>query len=226
MPQQLNPPGICIAKGKRDGIFQPGLSVPAFLSSSVKPRLSRSCHAVQGGVPTTTTSQEHVAAASVLVNTHLGPGRAGGGRSMALVTFWSPAPSRALLLAAAAGGGVAGAAPPGRRALRRRVRCVGSDECCKWQVTPRGSLQGAFPVIKNNACETTYGLCREEVLFLLSARPNQDDKGRILIADGFRGQGGGFVPRGDYLHLLSPAAHPGTFWQRGCLGKFLGNWKK
>lgn len=116
--------------------------------------------------------------------------------------------------------------PPGRRTLRRHVPYVGSDECCKWQVIPRGSLQETSPVIKNNACETTYGLCHKELPFLLTACPNQDDEGKILTADRFRGQGGGFIPQGNYLHLLSPATRPGTFWQRGCLGKFLGNWKK
>ena len=95
---------------------------------------------------------------------------------------------------------------------------------------PMGSLQGTFSVIKNNAWATAWGLCYKKVLFPVSACATQDCKGKILIVEGLAGRGSGSVAvsfySSDYLHLLSPVAHSGTFGQRDCLGKFLGNWKK
>jgi len=95
---------------------------------------------------------------------------------------------------------------------------------------PMGSLQGTFSVIKNNAWATTCGLCYKKVLLSLSACSNQDYKGKVLVVDGWAGQGGGLVAvsfrSSNYLHLLSPGAHLGTFGQRECWGKFLGNRKK
>lgn len=69
-----------------------------------------------------------------------------------------------------------------------------------------------------------------EVLCPISACAGQDCEGKVLLINGETGQGGGSVAMpvcsSSYLRLPSPVAHSGTFGQRSCWGKFLGNWEK